>query len=62
MEVSFLASLQLSSTVQASGADELSRLVTEEGYRGVRFNPYLWPEDETMTNDLGREMYKRCLS
>lgn len=46
-------------TVQASGADELTRLITEEGYKGVRFNPYLWPEGETMTNELGREMYKR---
>lgn len=49
----------LSRTVQASGADELTRLITEEGYKGVRFNPYLWPEGETMTNELGREMYKR---
>ena len=46
--------------VQATGADELTRLVKEEGYKGVRFNPYLWPDGEPMTNAIGMEMYKRC--
>lgn len=39
------------------GEAELRRLVNEEGYRAVRFNPYLWPEGERMTNARGRAMY-----
>lgn len=39
------------------GEAELRRLVQDEGYRAVRFNPYLWPEGERMTNDIGRAMY-----
>ena len=46
----------------SAGARELERLVTEEGYVGVRFNPYLWDRDngETMDNAVGRAMYERA--
>ena len=40
--------------------DELTRLVNEEGFKAVRFNPYLWPKGEKMTNDRGRPMYAKC--
>jgi len=36
--------------------EELSSL----GFVGVRFNPYLWPEGETMSNAVGLEVFKRC--
>lgn len=46
--------------MQAAGLEELTRLVKEDGYKGVRFNPYLWPEGEPMTNQVGKAMYQRC--
>jgi predicted TIM-barrel fold metal-dependent hydrolase len=46
--------------VQDSGAEQLERLVRDEGFRAVRFNPYLWPEGEKMTNARGRAMYERA--
>lgn len=46
--------------MQDGGADELERLVKEEGFSAVRFNPYLWPEGEKMTNARGRKMYQRA--
>jgi len=30
------------------------------GFVGVRFNPYLWPEGELMSDSCGLEVYKRC--
>ena len=41
------------------GAAEISRLARAAAGKvvGVRFNPYLWPEGELMTNQTGREMY-----
>jgi hypothetical protein len=47
--------------VQEDGANELTRLVQEDGFRAVRFNPYLWPESETMNNASGRAMYQRSV-
>ena len=29
------------------------------GFVGVRYNPYLWPEGELMSNDVGSEVFKR---
>jgi predicted TIM-barrel fold metal-dependent hydrolase len=43
-----------------AGAFEVERLVTQEGFCGVRFNPYLWPEGEKMTNSIGCDMYKKA--
>jgi predicted TIM-barrel fold metal-dependent hydrolase len=31
-----------------------------QGYVGVRFNPYLWPTGELMSNGPGLAVYKRC--
>ena len=46
--------------LQDKCVDELSQLIQEDGYKAVRFNPYLWPEGQNMTNERGRAMYKRC--
>uniref|UniRef100_A0A7S2CKL7 Amidohydrolase-related domain-containing protein n=2 Tax=Octactis speculum TaxID=3111310 RepID=A0A7S2CKL7_9STRA len=32
----------------------------EEGFVGVRFNPSLWPEGETMSNKVGSSMFKKA--
>lgn len=50
-----------STWLQEDCVKELTRLVTEDGFRAVRFNPYLWPEGEKMTNGRGRAMYARCV-
>lgn len=44
----------------SAGAAEIERLVREEGYCGVRFNPYLWPDGEKMTNSVGMDMYRKA--
>uniref|UniRef100_A0A7N0U9Z4 Amidohydrolase-related domain-containing protein n=1 Tax=Kalanchoe fedtschenkoi TaxID=63787 RepID=A0A7N0U9Z4_KALFE len=43
-----------------SGVGELERLILKDGYRAVRFNPYLWPSDEKMTNEIGRSMFSKA--
>lgn len=30
----------------------MERLVKDEGFRCVRFNPYLWPNGQKMTNKV----------
>lgn len=42
------------------GVVELERLVAKEGYRAVRFNPYLWPSDQKMTNAVGKAMFAKA--
>ncbi|KAH9302433.1 hypothetical protein KI387_014016, partial [Taxus chinensis] len=42
-----------------SGIGELEHLVTKEGYRAVRFNPYLWPDSQKMTNKVGKTMFAK---
>lgn len=43
---------------------ELKRLVSDEGFSGVRFNPYLWPVNEeglgTMNDEVGRALFDAC--
>lgn len=46
-------------TPGGGGAEELERLVTEQGFRAVRFNPYLWPDHARMTDDVGRAMFSK---
>ncbi|KAG5181590.1 hypothetical protein JKP88DRAFT_186750 [Tribonema minus] len=31
-----------------------------QGFCSVRFNPYLWPEGQGMSNDFGRQVYKKA--
>jgi hypothetical protein len=37
------------------GAAEVERLHRQHGFRAVRFNPYLWPEGEKMTNEVRQD-------
>jgi HAD superfamily hydrolase (TIGR01509 family) len=39
---------------------ELRRLVRTEGYRGVRFNPYIWPAGSRMDGAVGRALYREA--
>ncbi|XP_010929582.1 uncharacterized protein [Elaeis guineensis] len=43
-----------------SGLKQLEDLVLKDGYRAVRFNPYLWPSGQKMTNDLGKAMFSKA--
>jgi len=52
----FAGCLLADPTEGGGGAAELSRLVKEENFRAVRFNPYLFPETK-MTGEVGRAMY-----
>ena len=46
-------------TPGGGGEPELRRLVAEEGFRGARFNPGLF-EDENMDCEVGRAMFRAC--
>ena len=39
---------------------ELRRLVEEDGYRGVRLNPALWPDRESMDGPIGDALMGYC--
>ncbi|CAI8592144.1 unnamed protein product [Vicia faba] len=43
-----------------SGLKEFEHLILKDGYRAVRFNPYLWPSGEKMTNEIGKAIFKRA--
>ncbi|KAL8156916.1 uncharacterized protein LOC141671520 [Apium graveolens] len=43
-----------------SGVQQLEHLITKEGYCAVRFNPYLWPSGQKMTNQIGKMMFSRA--
>ncbi|KAJ1443107.1 Metal-dependent hydrolase [Sesbania bispinosa] len=43
-----------------SGLKQFEHLVLEDGYRAVRFNPYLWPSGEKMTNEVGKAIFQRA--
>ncbi|KAL2903819.1 4-sulfomuconolactone hydrolase [Bienertia sinuspersici] len=40
-----------------SGIKQLEDLVSKDGYCAVRFNPYLWPSGQKMTNEIGKVMF-----
>ncbi|XP_059633484.1 uncharacterized protein LOC132276182 [Cornus florida] len=40
-----------------SGVKQLEDLILKDGYRAVRFNPYLWPSGQQMTNEIGKAMF-----
>ncbi|GJP74101.1 hypothetical protein CLOP_g4736 [Closterium sp. NIES-67] len=56
----FIGSCLADPTQGGGGVGEMERLVLEEGYQCVRFNPYLWPDGEKMTNGLGQAMFARA--
>lgn len=43
-----------------AGVQELERLVKEDGFKAVRFNPYLWPQGEKMTNAVGKALFAKA--
>ncbi|XP_057756834.1 uncharacterized protein LOC130976090 isoform X1 [Arachis stenosperma] len=43
-----------------SGLKQFEDLVLKDGYRVVRFNPYLWPSGEKMTNEVGKAMFQKA--
>ncbi|XP_050205924.1 uncharacterized protein LOC126655707 [Mercurialis annua] len=42
------------------GVKQLEKLVLKDGYRAVRFNPYLWPSGQKMTNDVGKALFSKA--
>ncbi|XAR48208.1 4-sulfomuconolactone hydrolase [Bertholletia excelsa] len=43
-----------------SGVKQLEHLVLKDGYCAVRFNPYLWPSGEQMTNEIGKALFSKA--
>ncbi|KAJ8574366.1 hypothetical protein K7X08_026171 [Anisodus acutangulus] len=43
-----------------SGIKLLEDLVLKDGYCAVRFNPYLWPSGEKMTNEIGKALFSKA--
>lgn len=43
-----------------SGIKQLDDLVSKDGYCAVRFNPYLWPSGEKMTNEVGKALFSKA--
>lgn len=43
-----------------SGIQQLEHLILTDGYRAVRFNPYLWPSGQQMTNEIGKAMFSKA--
>ncbi|TKY64925.1 4-sulfomuconolactone hydrolase [Spatholobus suberectus] len=43
-----------------SGLKQFEDLVLKDGYCAVRFNPYLWPPGEKMTNKVGKAIFQRA--
>jgi predicted TIM-barrel fold metal-dependent hydrolase len=50
----FVGCLLADPTPGGGGAAAIEQLAQQHGYRAVRFNPYLWPEGEKMTNEVRR--------
>uniref|UniRef100_A0A2P2KHS2 4-sulfomuconolactone hydrolase n=1 Tax=Rhizophora mucronata TaxID=61149 RepID=A0A2P2KHS2_RHIMU len=40
-----------------TGLKQLEQLILKDGYRAVRFNPYLWPANQKMTNEVGNALF-----
>ncbi|XVE50073.1 hypothetical protein DITRI_Ditri01bG0131900 [Diplodiscus trichospermus] len=43
-----------------TGVKQLEDLILKDGYQAVRFNPYLWPSGQQMTNEVGKAMFSRA--
>ncbi|KAH0449368.1 hypothetical protein IEQ34_020060 [Dendrobium chrysotoxum] len=43
-----------------SGILQFEHLVLKEGYRGVRFNPNIWPSGQKITNEIGKAFFSRA--
>ncbi|BFG16057.1 hypothetical protein CerSpe_023300 [Prunus speciosa] len=47
-------------TEDRSGVKQLEHLILQDNYRAVRFNPYLWPSGQQMTNEVGKAMFSKA--
>jgi predicted TIM-barrel fold metal-dependent hydrolase len=56
----FAGCLLADPTPGGGGAAAIEQLAKEHGYKAVRFNPYLWPEGEKMTNEVTRLWHQHC--
>ncbi|KAL0357732.1 UNVERIFIED_CONTAM: hypothetical protein Scaly_1458900 [Sesamum calycinum] len=43
-----------------TGIKQLEDLISKDGYCAVRFNPYLWPSGQLMTNAVGKAMFAKA--
>ncbi|XP_022726373.1 uncharacterized protein LOC111282527 [Durio zibethinus] len=43
-----------------NGVKQLEDLILKDGYQAVRFNPYLWPSGQRMTNEVGKAMFSKA--
>ncbi|CAB4264064.1 unnamed protein product [Prunus armeniaca] len=47
-------------TEDGSGVKQLEHLILQDNYHAVRFNPYLWPSGQQMTNEVGKAMFAKA--
>ena len=52
--------MALANPVAPDSVDRLKRLVEEDGYRGVRINPNLWPHTESLDGAIGYRLMEYC--
>eukprot|EP00268_Persea_americana_P050759 TRINITY_DN5546_c0_g1_i1.p1 TRINITY_DN5546_c0_g1~~TRINITY_DN5546_c0_g1_i1.p1 ORF type:complete len:349 (+),score=79.14 TRINITY_DN5546_c0_g1_i1:106-1152(+) len=56
----FVGCLLANPAEDGTGIKQLEHLVLEDGYHAVRFNPYLWPSGQKMTNEVGKAIFSRA--
>lgn len=52
--------MALANPASASGTEDVRALLASGTFRGVRFNPALWPEGEGMDGAIGKAMLRAC--
>ncbi|KAK9117612.1 hypothetical protein Sjap_016559 [Stephania japonica] len=56
----FVGCLLANPAEDGSGIQQLENLILKDGYRTVRFNPYVWPSGQKMTNDAGKALFSKA--
>ncbi|XP_058103066.1 uncharacterized protein LOC131246719 isoform X6 [Magnolia sinica] len=56
----FVGCLLANPAEDGSGIKQLEDLILKDGYRAVRFNPYIWPSGQKMTNEVGKAMFSKA--
>ncbi|KAJ3675809.1 hypothetical protein LUZ60_004851 [Juncus effusus] len=56
----FIGCLLANPSNDGSGIKQLEELVINDNYRAVRFNPYLWPSGQKMTNEVGKALFAKA--
>ncbi|KAJ4814726.1 4-sulfomuconolactone hydrolase [Rhynchospora pubera] len=56
----FLGCLLANPADDGSGIKQLEELVLRDDYCAVRFNPYLWPSSQKMTNKVGKALFAKA--